>query len=175
MTSKQTPRFRVAPRLLSTVAVLTLGAWAQPAISATGTDARCDQPLDAPSMSIADNYTLPLQVVEHGAASTAAAEDIDLEDTAADPATKTATRPTGPRVDIMLRRIFDEARARQPSLAEQQHNGDLSAPLAVDNSENVDESAASLESDPVDSPAELPGFSADELHRYRQQMYRTDI
>ena len=157
------------------MAVLALGAWMNPAFSATGTDARCDQPVDSPSMSIADDYKLPLQVVEHGAASTAAADDIALDATIADPTTKTATRPTGPRVDIMLRRIFDEARARQPGLAEPEQAGNLSAPLAVDKSENVEESAASLESEPVDSPAELPGFSADELHRYRQQMYRTDI
>ena len=159
--------------------MLVFGTWVQPALSATGTDASCDQPIDGPPMSVADNRKLPLRVIDHGVAGTAAADNVGLEDALEEPLAdlgmETAPRPTGPRVDIMLRRIFDEARARQPGLSEQEQNGDLSAPLAVDKSENVEEPARGLETDPVDSGAELPGFSADELHRYRQQMYRTDI
>jgi hypothetical protein len=154
--------------------LLALGAWMQPAFSATGTDANCDQSLDSPAMSLADSNELPLRLIEHGAAATTAADDISLGDSA-DPAATTPIRPTGPRVDIILRRIFDEARARQPNLSEPEQAGDLGAPLVVDQSENVEEPAAGLETDPVDSPAELPGLSADELHRYRKQMYRTDI
>ena len=60
-------------------------------------------------------------------------------------------------------------------MSEPERSVDFSAPLAVDKSENIEEPAPGLESDPVDSAAELPGFSADDLHRYRQQMYRTDI
>ena len=155
--------------------VLALGAWMHPAYSATGTDANCDQSLDSPSMSLADNRELPLRLIDHGAASTASADGLSIDGPAPDPAAKTAIRPTGPRVDIILRRIFDEARARQPSLSEPDQAGDFSAPLAVDKSENDEEPPAGLETDPVDSPAEFPGFSADELHRYRKQMYRTDI
>ncbi len=157
------------------MALLALGAWMPPAFSATGSDARCDESVDYPPMSIADERKLPMQVFGQGTDNSAAADDISPDDAVADAATRTATRPTGPRVDIILRRIFDEARARQPSLSEPQQSSDLSAPLAVDKSENVEEPAAVLEADPVHSSTELPGFSSDEVHRYRQQMYRTDI
>ena len=126
-------------------------------------------------MSIEDSRKLPLRVIDHGAAGTAAADGVSLDDTLADPGTETGSRPTGPRVDIILRKVFDEARARQPEMSEPERSVDFSAPLAVDKSENIEETAPGLESDPVDSAAELPGFSADDLHRYRQQMYRTDI
>lgn len=161
--------------MLSTITVLALAAWVHPAFSATGSDARSDQPMDAPTMAISDNGKLGLRNIGHGAPTAAAADDLVLDAADADPAADTASYPAGPRVDVMLRRIFDEARARQPSLSEPEETGDLSAPLAVDKTENVDDSAAVLETDPADSPAELPGFSPDELSRYRQQMYRTDI
>lgn len=155
--------------------VLALAAWVHPAFSATGTDARCDQSMDAPAMSVSDDGKLALRVIGHGTNTAAAADDLVLDEPAAGPATDTASYPAGPRVDVILRRIFDEARARQPGLSEPEETGDLGAPLAVDKTENVDDTAAVLEADPVDSVAELPGFSADELSRYRQQMYRTDI
>jgi hypothetical protein len=155
--------------------VLALGAWTHPAFSATGTDARCDQSLDSPSMSIADNRKLPLQVIDHGATGTAAAGDISFDDTDVDPTTTTPPGPTGARVDIILKQILEEARARQPKLSGPEQTADLSPPLVVDPSKSIEEQAAGLEADPVDSPAALPGFSADELHRYRKQMYRTDI
>jgi len=172
---KQAPRRRVAPSLLSAITVLALGAWMHPAYSATGTEANCDQSLESPTLSLANSQEIPLRLIDLGAAGAAASDTISIDDPGADPATKNTVRPTGPRVDIILRRIFDEARARQPSLSEPEQTVDLSAPLADDKSENVEEPAAGLETDPVDSPAELPGFSADELHRYRKQMYRTDI
>jgi len=173
--TEQAPPRRVAPSLLSAVTVLALGAWAHPAFAATGTDARCDQSLDAPSMSIADDHKLPLQVIDHGAVSSAAAGDMSFDDTDADPTTRTPTRSTGPDVDLILKRMYDEARARQPGLSEPEQTADLSAPLVVDQSESIEEPATGLETNPVDSAAKLPGFSADELHRYRKQMYRTDI
>ena len=129
--------------------MLALGVWTHPAFSATGTDARCDQSLDSPSMSIADNRKLPLQVIDHGATGTAAAGDISFDDTDVDPTTKALRGP--------------------------EQTADLSPPLVVDQSKSIEDPAAGLEADPVDSPAALPGFSADELHRYRKQMYRTDI
>ena len=151
--------------------VLALGTWMHPAFCANGTDADCDSSLDPASMSLVDSRDLPLRLIDHGTAGTATADDMPVTD----PAAKTNIHPAGPRVDTILKRIFDEARARQPGLSEPEQSGDLSAPLAVDQSENIEEPAAGLETDPVESPAELPGFSADELHRYRKQMYRTDI
>ena len=155
--------------------MLALGAWVHPAFSATGTDASCDQSLDSPSMSMADDRNLPLQVIDHGAVGTAAAGDMPFDDTDADPTARTPTRSTGPDVDLILKGMFDEARARQPGLSEPEQTADLSAPFVVDQSETIEEPATGLETDPVDSAAKLPGFSSDELHRYRKQMYRTDI
>ena len=126
-------------------------------------------------MSMADDRNLPLQVIDHGAVSSAAAGDMSFDDTDADPTTRTPTRSTGPDVDLILKRMYDEARARQPGLSEPEQTADLSAPLVVDQSESIEEPATGLETNPVDSAAKLPGFSADELHRYRKQMYRTDI
>ena len=156
------------------MAVLALAAWVHPAFSATGTDARCDQSPDAPEMSISDDGKLALRIIGHGTTSTAA-DDLALEAAHADPSADTASYPAGPRVDVMLRRIFDEARVPRPSPSEPQKTGKLSAPLAVDKTEKVDDASAVLEFDPADSTAEFPGFSPDELSRYRQQMYRTDI
>jgi len=175
LTTRQAPRRKVAPRLLCTVSVLALAAWVHPASSATGTDARCDQSMDAPTMSMSDDGKLALSVIGHGTSTAAEADDLQLEDAAADPATDIASYPANPRADAMLRRIFDEARVPQPSPSKPNETGNLSAPLAVDKTEKVDDTAAVLEFDPADSTAELPGFSPDELSRYRQQMYRTDI
>lgn len=169
MTSIQAPRRKVGSSLLSAALVLVFGAWAHSSVAATDTDARCDQSMDTPPMSPAEDGNLALQVINHGTA--AAADTISVEETKAGP----ADGSTGPRVEIMLRRIFDEARARQPNLPKPEIMEDHSAPLAVDKTDGIEEPAAALEAEPADSAAELPGLSADELLRYRQQMFRTDI
>ena len=62
-------------------------------------------------------------------------------------------------------------RLRQPEVPEER-----SAPFAVDKSENGDDKAATDPGDDaVDVAPRLPGVSADELLRLKQQMYRTDI
>ena len=175
MTSRQAPRRKVAPSLTSALIALVLGAWISPSPAATGTDARCDQSLDATPMSLADESKLRIRVIDHGTATAAATDDISLDDTVADPEPSAAGGSKGPRVDVMLRRIFEEAEARQPGLAEPEQAGDRSAPLAVDKTENAEEPTAVLETNPTAAPAERPDFSSDELLRYRQQMYRTDI
>lgn len=171
MTRKQAPRPKVASSLLGAAVALALGAWVQPSFAATATDARCDQSMDSLPMSPADDGKLAIRVIDHGTATAAADDALAAEETVADP----ADGSTGPRVEIMLRRIFDEARARQPNLPEPEIVEDLSAPLAIDKTESIEEPAAVLEAEPADSPAERPDFSADELLRYRRQMFRTDI
>ena len=170
MTDRQAPRRKVASSLLGATIALVLGAWALPSLGATASGARCDESMDTPPMSAADDGDLTIQVIDHGAAT--AAEDALHGD---EPDTDAADGSTGPRVEIMLRRIFDEARARQPNLPEPEVAGDRVAPLAVDKADGIEEPAAVLEAEPADSAAELPGFAADELLRYRQQMFRTDI
>lgn len=164
----------MAKRLLSAAAVLALCAWMYPSLAATGTDSRSERPLDAPPMSLPADRELPMPAIDH-AASSVIPDATPRDDSAAEAAASSPRPPTGPRVDIMLRRIFDEAQARQPRLLEPQANDDFTAPLAVDKSETLEDPHGVLDSDPADAAAELPGFGADEFLRYRQQMYRTDI
>jgi hypothetical protein len=175
LTIQQAPRGKVAQRLLSAATGLVLCAWMFPSLAATGTDSRSDQPLDAPPMSLPADRKLPMPAIDHAAASGVTPDTPPRDDSAAEAASDTARAPTGPRVDIMLRRIFDEAQARQPRLQPPRENDDFTAPLAVDKSETLEDPPDLLEADPADAAAELPGFGADELLRYRQQMYRTDI
>jgi hypothetical protein len=175
LTTRQAPRGKVTQRLLSATAALVLSAWVYPSLAATGTDARPDQPLDAPPMSLSADRELPIQVIDMGAASAAAAESLPADDSASASAQEAAERPQGPRVEVMLRRIFDEAQARQPTLQPPPADDDFNAPFAVDKSESQEDPPGVLQVDPAEAAAELPGFDADELLRYRQQMYRTDI
>ena len=65
---------------------------------------------------------------------------------------------------------------RQPQLAESEPADDPRAPpFAVDKADSGEEPAAVLDSEQVDVGAELPGYTDDELLRYRQQMFRKDI
>jgi hypothetical protein len=153
----------MASSQLGAIIVLAIGAWVHPAFAATAADARCDQPIDAPPMSAASESKLSIQVIDHGT-SAAVASDPESSD-----------GPRGPRVDIILRRIFDEAQLRQPQLAGPEHADDLATPFAVDKTEAIEEPATVLDSEQSDVAAELPGFSADELLHYRQQMFRKDI
>lgn len=177
MTAKQAPRRNVAVRQLGTIAVLALGAWVHPAFSATGAHTRCDQPIDAPQMSATVSETkLAIQVIDHGANTAMAADDISLDAEISDPALASPAQPAGPRVDIMLRPMYGEERLPQSKLAETEPTDDPQAPpLVVDKTETIEEPAALLDNDEVENAAELPGYSEDELLRYRQQMFRKDI
>ena len=178
MTSRQAPRSKVAPSLLSTIAVLAICTFVHPSLAATGSDASCDQPLDAPPMSPAADRKLAIGVINHDSASAAATSRVPLDadkDAKADTPRASASDRAGPRVEMMLRRIFDDAQARQPTLSEPEQDDDFSAPLAVDKSDNIEEQASKLEADPAEGTAQLPRFGADELLHYRQQMYRRDI
>jgi len=178
LTSRQAPRSKVAPSLLSAIAVLALCTFVHPSLAATGSDASCNQPIDAPPISLSADRKLTISVINNGSASAAATSrvpaDVD-KDTSADTSLDSAGDPAGPRVEMMLRRIFDDAQARQPTLSEPEQDDDFSAPFAVDKSENTEEPASRLETDPAEGTADLPRFGADELLHYRQQMYRTDI
>jgi hypothetical protein len=160
------------------IAVLALGAFVQPSLAATGSDSSCDQPIDPPPMSLSTDRKLTISVINHGSASAASTSrvtpDVD-NDTKADTPRDSAGDPAGPRVEMMLRRIFDDAQARQPTLSEPEQDDDFSAPFAVDKSENVEEPASRLEVDPAEGTADVSRFGADELLHYRQQMYRKDI
>ena len=126
-------------------------------------------------LALSSDSELSIQVMDQGNAGAASPDTLSLEEAVQEPNLGTAGQSTGPRVDIVLRRIFDEAQARQPNLDRREQEDDFSAPLAVDKSEALEESVGVLDADPAEAAAEFPGFVVDELLRYRQQMYRTDI
>ena len=151
---------------------LVLTALASPALAATTTEVRPDQPLDAPPMSLSVARDAPLAIIDQGAARAVTPDAPPRDDAAAETVPDAAAPPAGLRVEIMLRRIFDEAQARQPMLQPPQEDDDFNPPLAVEQSEPVDNPRGVLE---TEAAAQLPGFGADDLLRYRKQMYRTDI
>ena len=175
MTIRQAPRGTVTQRLLSAVTALLLGVWMFPSLAATGTDTRSDPSMESAPMSLSAGRELPIHVIDRAATGVVDHESLPLDDAAAETPADAAEPPTGPRVDIMLRRIFDEARAREPQLHQPREDNDFNAPLAVEKTETREDAPGALESGPADATAELPGFGAQDILRYRQQMYRTDI
>ena len=163
----------MAQRLLRATTALLLAAWTLPSLAATGTDARPDQPRDRAPISPSADRALPIGVIDPGAARNVDALPID--ESAPEAPQDALQRPQGPRVEIMLRRIFEEAQARQAQLPQAQEDGDLNAALAAEKSETPEEPPRVLQADPAEAAAELPGLDPDERLRYRKQMYRTDI
>ena len=175
MTTRQAPQRRVAPFHLSALLVLALGAWVHPAFSATGADARCDQQMDNPPMSASDDGKLAIRVLDHGTSTAAASDALSLERSVTVPALESSGRPGGAEVDVFLRRDVNEAKLQQSPLSGPDEADDVDAPLAVGKTEVIEEPAAALDTDQADASTRLPGFSADELLRYREQMFRKDI
>ena len=165
----------MASSYLSAILLLVLGAWVHPALSATGAGARCDQSVDAPPMSADADGKLAIQVIDHGTSASVADPEISVDDAFSDPVPQSSGLQTERVADDMLRQIFGEARNLQPQLPETGLVDDLGAPLAIDKTEAMEEPTAVLDTEQTDVAAELPGFSADELLRYRQKMFRKDI
>jgi len=161
---------------LRLAALIALCAWFVPGLAATGVDMSCERsanssplPQDRPDQLMAD-------VVDHRTAGDVPLGDVADGASADERPTARASDDSGPRVDVMLRRIFDEPQLRAPEAARPQQSDLPAPPLAVDKSETVDDGATGVE--PVqdnDAATPLPGVSGDELMRYRQRMFRTDI
>ena len=175
MTIQRAPRGKVTQRLLNAVTALVLGAWMLPSVAATGTDTRSDASMEIPPISLSAGREIPIQVIDHGAAVVVDAEPRPLDDAAAGSSADAVEPPLEPRAEIVLRQIVDEARAHEPRLQQPREDVDFNAPLAVEKTETLEDRPGVLEADPADASAKFPGFGADELLRYRQQMYRTDI
>ena len=164
MRFRQTPRNTKVISGLSALALMALGAaWMNPAFASAGAETRCDQSVDAPQLLNIPAEKLTIEVVDHGAASSLAAGDssvddpIDYNDTAANPL------DVRPRVEIMLRRIFDEPQLRSPESPQTEDVDARHAPLTVEGSDSNAVTTA------------LPGIAGDDLVRFKRQMYRTDI
>ena len=175
MTIQWAPRGKVTQQLPSAVTALVLSAWMLTSHAATGTDTRSDPSMEIPPMSLSAGREIPIQVIDHGAAGLVDADSLPLDDAAAESSADAVEPPGRGRVEIMLRRIFDETRVREPRMQQPREDEHFNAPLAVEKTEPLENHPGVLETDPAEATAEFPGFGAGELLRYRQQMYRTDI
>ena len=115
---------------------------------------------------------LTIDVVNHGPT-----DEIDVAPTIDESyEEESATGRPSSRVEYLLRKIFDEPQLRTIDAEELQESDEITAPLAVDKTEAVDESASDSNSEEISpNAAGLPGVSEDDLARFKQQMYRTDI
>lgn len=175
MTRKQAPPRNVAPNHVSAIFVLAVGAWANPALSATGADARCDQSIDAPPAAAIADTELTIQLIDHGTNTNDAHDEISPAETSVDLAPGSSLRSAEPRIDVMLRRIADEAQMRQPQMTGREQPDDPSGPLTVEKTDAVEDPAAAINTGQSDGASELSGLSEDEFLRYRRQMLRKDI
>ena len=176
MTHRMAPRSTSRLSGLSASLVFALGFAISPALAATGADTRCDQPVDSPQMADVSNNRLTLEVVDHGTTETVTPGQLSIDSAVEDGGNANPSVDDRPRVETLLRRIFDEPQLRTPEFAPAEEADERSAPFAVDKSENGEDKASSAAgNDANDVTPRLPGVSGDELLRFKQQMYRTDI
>jgi len=161
---------------LSALALLAIGgAWTNTAFASTGADARCDQSVDLPRLLDIPAEKLTIEVVDHGTSRAVAVGELSVDDLIVgdDAANPLDIRP---RVDVLLRKIFDEPQLGTLQAPQAEDVDARHVPLAVDKTENGEEAAATVDSgDGSDRATALPGVSDDDLMRFKQQMYRTDI
>ena len=151
----------------ASLALLSLAAWSGSAVAATGAETRCDQSVRSADMPDTRASGLKIEVVDHGPARSSGVIEEDPSD---------ADDAAGPKVEVLLRRIFDEPQLRPVDAEESEDIDGVTAPLAVDQVETVEEAAKKANSDEATkTSADLPGVSADDLLRFKRQMYRTDI
>jgi len=176
LTHRKAPRSTEKISGLSALLVLALGFAMSPAFAATGADTRCDQSVDSAQMPDVRNNDLTLEVVDHGATESVTPGQLSIDRAADDGGTTIPSANDRPHVETLLRRIFDEPQLRTPEITPAEEAQERSAPFAVDKWENGDENVSTDPgSDSVDAAPRLPGLSDDELSRFKQQMYRTDI
>jgi hypothetical protein len=139
-------------------------------------DARCDRSAESPSLPEASEGTLSIEVVDHTAAGHDVPGRLSIDGSKEDGGTGLEPDPGTPRVETLLRRIFDDTQLRTPALSESAETDERSAPLAIDESESAD-APVSESTDPENGAAEtvVPSVSRDDLVRFKRQMYRTDI
>ena len=176
MTHRKAPRSTERLSGLSALLVFALGSAMSPASAATGADTRCDQSVDSPQMPDVRNSNLTLEVVDHGVTESVTPGQLSIDSAVEDGGNAIPSVDDRPRVETLLRRIFDEPQLRAPEIAPAEEAEERSAPFAVDKSENGDDKASSNPGDDANDVApRLPGVSGNELLRFKQQMYRTDI
>ena len=145
------------PSIAATAASLLLLAWsAAPVLAAPGVSARCAD-MDDASLVI-QVHELSAEVVSHD-------PDVKNAESASESERTDVLSPThflAPRAAATMREVFEDAPAPV---------ADAVPPAAA-------EVTAPERADGDDQPiinTRIPGVSADELARYKRQMYRTDI
>ena len=173
---------RMAPRRmerlsgLSALLLLALGTTTSPALAATSADTRCDQSAKSPALADVPRANLTLEVVDHGVSESVVPGQTSVDSAIEPGGSSTPSTDERPRVETLLRRIFDEPQLRTPEIPETAESDERSAPFVVDKPEKVEKPAASVpDAETSDVAPRLPGVSSDELLRFKQQMYRTDI
>jgi len=170
-------------------AALLLTLLCTPAFASTGYNVACDRAVtSAPTLDI-PVQSLTLRHVDLGAAASKRAEDV-LQETADDAFALAARAPsvsTAPRVERILREIFDES---APLDQEDSDATPISSPNAASLRELTEDGLreksrsldvpdeSGIQEAGTESPsanARVPGIPEDELARYRRQMFRTDI
>lgn len=176
MTHRKAPRSTEQLSGLSALLVVALGSVTSPALAATGADTRCDQSVASPQMTDVRSSNLTVEVVDHGATESVTPGQLSIDSAIEDGGTTIPSVDDRPRVETLLRRIFDEPQLRTPEIAPAEEVDERSAPFAVDKSDNGEEKTPTGSGDDAsDIAPRLPGVSGDELLRFKQQMYRTDI
>ena len=173
LTSKRAPRRKVAPTLSSAIFALVVAVWIHPAFSATGTNARCDHPIDDPPASVPDDGRLALRVLGHTSDAAGSEEQSSPVDADAVSVPTPDLIPVEPRVNAVLR---STARERLASRLQPEESGDRGAPLVADQAEGTEDAPRILDSRKSESATRSSAYPDDVLLRYLQrQMYRTDI
>lgn len=173
---------RMAPRRLerlsglSALLLLALGTSTTPALAATGADTRCDQSAESPALPDVHPGNLTLEVVDHPVAEPVAPGRISVDSAIEPGGSSTPSADDRPRVETLLRRIFDEPQLRAPELPSTEEADERGAPFVVEKPAKAEKPAATGPEDAArDVAPRMPGVSGDETLRFKHQMYRTDI
>ena len=120
--------------------------------------------------------TLSLEVVAHTVSEPVAPGRISVDSAIEPGGSSNPSAYDRPRVETLLRRIFDEPQLRAPEVPATEEMDERGAPFAVEKPEKVEKPAATVpEVEATDVAPRLPGVSSDDALRFKQQMYRTDI
>jgi hypothetical protein len=153
---------------------LALSAVVGPALAATGTN--CDQAAESLPLPEPGTDALTFEVVEYTVSDHDAPGRLSVDGSDESGGSGLETDPGPPRVETLLRRIFDETQLRAPDLAEADEPEERHAPMVIDKPESVNSSSAAPDQAESAVPGpHLPGVSHDEFLRFKRQMYRTDI
>jgi hypothetical protein len=169
-----------------TAASLLLMLWCAPGFASSGHDALYEEVASGHICLDAPVQKLSIVVVDHGDASAVPSGDAMLNATD-DLNVRTPSVFVAPRVETILREIFDESipadQEASDATASSPPNAatleELTAPGLREQSrhlEDIDKSVIrDADGDSTRANTSVPGFSEDDLARYRRQMFRTDI